>query len=96
MTKKPTNTPVYLFENDRYYVVVGEVWLDDRQNFGPGYQLVNKETSVIEAERTNFPEAIMLAKRLQEATEMVLNPTPVADREIPDVSLPSPERPGRA
>ena len=74
-----------LFTAGPYVVRKGTVWLDDRKAMGDGYCVVNLETDVIEAERTNLPESMMLCTRLNDMLTQMRTP--------PELGVPLPQPP---
>lgn len=64
MTK--TKATEFLWESEVYGVKLGSVYMEDRERAVEGYHVLNKETKVIEAERNTLPEALIVAKRLQQ------------------------------
>ena len=52
-----------LFETPTYVVVLGNIYMEDRDDFCLGYIGMNKATGVHEFERTSLPEAILVCKQ---------------------------------
>lgn len=60
-------------EFTHYVVQVGQCFSPDKGGTELGYQIVNKATGVVEVERNILPEALVIARRLDEGLEEMLN-----------------------
>ena len=62
-----------LFSNARYYIRIDEIAVDGRTTMG--YQVLNKDTGIVEYEDTILPQAIMFANGADEHLDELLGRT---------------------
>ena len=61
-----------VFENARYYIKLGKVYDTDRSAEADGYNVINKETGVVEYETFIYPQAVSFAEDAHDHTESLL------------------------